>query len=212
MKKTVVQGSLWTITYAVLHSMLAGETAKGAFERRFGETAFNGIYRLIFNIVALLSFAVLLGRFRTLSGKTLYAVPRPWSFLLRLVQLGAAAMALDANIRIGIGRMLGVQGAWEWARGEPPIVQNPAQGPQLTDDLPFRTGGSFSVTRHPNNLVPLILFWANPRMTLRFLVFTAVSTVYLVLGSALEETRLGDAYGRRYSRYSRGVPFYFPKP
>jgi protein-S-isoprenylcysteine O-methyltransferase Ste14 len=210
-KRTLLLGTLWTAAYAVLHSILAGETVKDAFKRRFGETAFNGIYRLVFNVVALLSFAILLRGFRTLSGRTLYAVPRPWSFLLRLVQLGAALMALDANIRIGLGRMLGVQGFWEWLRGEKPIVQNPAQGPQLTDDLPFRTGGSFSLTRHPNNLVPFILFWANPRMTLRFLVFTAVASVYLVLGSAHEETRLGDDYGRRYSRYRKGIPFYFPR-
>ncbi len=212
MKRTILLGTFWTAVYAVLHSILAGEAVKDAFRRRFGETAFHGIYRLVFNLVALLSFAVLAGRFHKLSGRTLYQVPRPWSFLLRLLQLGAAAMALDANVRIGIGRMLGVQGVWEWARGRTPIVQNPAQGPQLTDDLPFRTGGSFALTRHPNNLVPFVLFWANPRMTLRFLVFTAVATVYLLLGSAHEETRLGDAYGRRYSRYRVRVPFYFPRP
>lgn len=211
-KRTILLGTVWTAAYAVLHSILAGETVKDAFKRRFGEAAFNGIYRLLFNASALLSFAVLLRGFRSLSGRALYAVPRPWSQLLRLVQLGAALMALDANIRIGIGRMLGVQGAWEWLQGETPIVQNPAQGPQLNDELTFRTGGSFSLTRHPNNLVPFILFWANPRMTYRFLVFTVVASVYLLLGSAHEETRLGDVYGRRYSRYRTGIPFYFPRP
>jgi protein-S-isoprenylcysteine O-methyltransferase Ste14 len=189
-----------------------GRRSKTRSSGAFGERAFNGVYRLFFNVFALFSFAVLVRGFRGLSGRTLYDVPRPWSILLRGLQVAGALMALDANVRIGIGRMLGVQGLWEMVRGEKPVVQNPAQGPQLTDDLPFRTGGSFRLTRHPNNLVPAILFWANPRMTLRFLVFTAVATVYLVLGSVHEEARLEDAYGQRYSRYRRGKAFFLPRP
>jgi protein-S-isoprenylcysteine O-methyltransferase Ste14 len=211
MKRTILGGVLWTAAFGVVHSLLAGEPAKGTFRRRFGDRAFNGFYRIGFNLLALLSFAGLVGRFRGLSGRTLYEVPRPWSILLRFLQMCAVVMALDANIRIGLGRMLGVQGAWEWVRGETPIVQNPAQGPQLTDNRSFRTGGSFRLTRHPNNLVPVILFWANPRMTLRFLVFTAGSTIYLVVGSVHEERRLTNVYGRRYSRYRRGTPFFLPR-
>jgi protein-S-isoprenylcysteine O-methyltransferase Ste14 len=211
MAKSVLWGTIWTVIYAVVHSVLAGDAVKGAVKRRFGEALFNGFYRLFFNLFALLSFAVLVGRFRRLSGRTLYAVPRPWSLLFRLAQMGAAFMALDANARIGIGRMLGVQGVWNLLHGDPPVVQNPAQGPQLTDGKKFRTGGSFALTRHPNNLVPVVLFWANPRMTARFLVFTIISTIYLVLGSLHEETRLERAYGRRYGRYRRGVPFFVPQ-
>lgn len=211
MVKTVFWGTLWTALYAAVHSALASEAIKGAFKRRFGDRLFNGVYRLAFNAFALLSFAVLVRRFRGLSGRTLYAVPRPWSLSFRLAQAAAAVMAVDANTRIGIGRMLGVQGAWELLRGEAPIAQNPAQGPQLSDDRQFRTAGSFRLTRHPNNLVPVILFWGNPRMTGRFLVFTAISTVYLLVGSLHEEMRLNRAYGRRYDRYRRAVPFFIPR-
>lgn len=138
--------------------------------------------------------------------------PIPSCTPLRLVQLGAVLMALDANHRIGIGRMTGVQGAWELLRRRTPIRQNPAQDPQLEGNLSFRAGGSFQRTRHHNNLVPLLLFLSNPKMSLRFLTFTTVAAIYLVLGSIHEEQRLGAAYGRRYDRYRQGKPFYFPHP
>ncbi len=212
MRKTLATVALWTAGFALLHSFLASHRSKVWVQRHWGERLFDGVYRLLFNIQALVTFSALLWRFARLPDRTLYHIRFPWAVPLRLVQLGAVLMALDANHRIGIGRMTGVQGAWEFLRGRTPIHQNPAQGPQFEGNLAFRTGGSFQLTRHPNNLVPLLIFLSNPTMSLRFLTFTAVSALYLVLGSIHEEQRLGTVYGRRYDRYRKGKSFYFPNP
>ncbi len=212
MRKTISTVTYGTVVFALLHSLLASHRLKLWVKRRTGERLFDGVYRLLFNIVALGTFSILLRRFARLPDRLLYHVPVPWSIPLRIVQLSGVILILDANIRTGIGRMTGVQGAWELLRGVTPLHQNPAQGPQLEGNLAFRTGGSFRLTRHPNNLVPLILFLCNPRMTLRFLTFTAVSAIYLILGSVHEERRLSAVYGRRYARYRKGKPFYFPHP
>lgn len=212
MGRTVRAVSLWTLGFAVFHSLLASRLVKTRVRERYGSAVFDGWYRLCFNAVALVWFAGLLRRFSALPDRELYHVRPPWSLPMRSVQVLVAALLLDANHRIGIGRMTGVQGWWEWIQGRKPIAQNPAQGPQLQDDLSFRTGGAFQLSRHPNNLGPLLLWVAHPRMTVRFLTFIIVSAAYLLLGSVHEEQRLAAVYGETYDRYREGKSFYLPLP
>jgi protein-S-isoprenylcysteine O-methyltransferase Ste14 len=212
LRRTIPSITLWTAAFAVLHSALASQEVKAWVRGRFGDRIFDGFYRLGFNALALITFAGILRRFSGVPDRTLYHIGRPWSLVLRLMQLLACILVIDANVRINIWRMLGVGGAWQFIRGEEPMRQNPAQGPQLEDDLTIRSGGAFQVSRHPNNLAPLLLWIFHPTMTVRFLVFILVSAVYLLLGSVHEERRLRTAYGERYDRYRSGKPFYFPLP
>jgi hypothetical protein len=86
-----------------------------------------------------------------------------------------------------------------------------AQGPALAGDQ-MRVRGPFRLTRHPLNVAPLPIMWFFPRMTTNLLAFNLVSTVYLVLGSVLEENRLLARYGQAYAEYrASGVPFYVPR-
>lgn len=202
----------WSIAFAAVHSLLASRPVKNWVRRSLGEQCFDGWYRISFNGLALATFAGLLYRFSRLPDREVYQIRWPWAVPLRLVQLSAVVMLLDANVRIGVGRMSGIQGLWQWLQGETPIKQNPAQGPQLEGDGDFRTGGSFRLSRHPNNLAPLLLWAAHPRMTVRFLTFTLVSALYLIVGSVHEERRLQAEFGEEYRRYCRGRPFYLPLP
>jgi protein-S-isoprenylcysteine O-methyltransferase Ste14 len=212
LRTTVRVVTLWTLGFGAIHSLLAARFIKEWVRRRWGDRHFDGLYRIGFNALAVVMFAGLLRRFARLSDRELYHIRPPFSVPMRLVQVIAVLMALDANTRIGIGRITGIQGFWEWLRGRRPIEQNPAQGPQLQGNLAFRTGGAFQLSRHPNNVVPLLLCIANPRMTVRFLTLTLVSGMYLVLGSVHEERRLRAAYGSRYDRYRKGKSFYLPSP
>jgi hypothetical protein len=192
----------------MLHSLLASRQVKRVVRDRLGERVEDGAYRLVFNGIALITFLELLRRFSHLPDRTLYRVRGIRALPFRIVQGFAVYLALDANIRTGIGRMTGIAPALQLVRGAEPEPQNPAQGPQLTGNLERRTGGAFRLSRHPNNLVPVLLWWANPKMTVRFLVFTLVATLYLVLGSFHEERRLEAQYGAAYDEYRRGKPFF----
>lgn len=210
MRRTILRGAAITAGFAVIHSLLATDLIKGLARRLVGERTFDGLYRGAFNLFALCHFALLLRAFGKLPDRTLYHVRGPWSLPFRIVQGFAVYMAFDANVRTGMGRMTDIGSAWQWVSGKEVDPQNPAQGPQLTDQIPYHTGGSFQISRHPNNLVPVLLWWANPKMTVRFLVFTTVATLYLYLGSFHEEMRLSAAYGERYHRYRQGISFFFP--
>jgi protein-S-isoprenylcysteine O-methyltransferase Ste14 len=210
MLRTILRGAAITGGFAAIHSLLATDLIKGIARRLVGERAFDGLYRGGFNLVALCHFFLLLRAFGKLPDRTLYHVRGLWSLPFRIVQGFAIYVAFDANIRTGMGRMTAIGSFRQWLGGGPVDPQNPAQGPQLTDKLPYHTAGAFQISRHPNNLVPVLLWWANPKMTVRFLVFTGVATLYLYLGSFHEEMRLSAAYGERYDRYRQGIPFFFP--
>jgi protein-S-isoprenylcysteine O-methyltransferase Ste14 len=49
-------------------------------------------------------------------------------------------------------------------------------------------------------------------MTTSLFAFNAAATVYLIIGSKHEESRLREAYGESYDAYREsGVPFYLPR-
>jgi methanethiol S-methyltransferase len=114
---------------------------------------------------------------------------------------------------------MGLRSLLAWARGEMPVPPEPeAQGPapvreplpgRLPSDLRIR--GPFKLTRHPLNLSPVPVFWLTPTMTVKRLAFNVAATLYMVLGSMHEETRLLAAYGKTYRRYQYSrVPFFWP--
>ena len=98
-------------------------------------------------------------------------------------------------------------------RGLPVPSAPAAQGPE--EDIAtgrLRTAGPFAWSRHPLNFSAVALFWLTPKLSTGRLAFNVVATLYLVLGSLHEESRLSHAYGRVYKIYVRsGVPFFVPR-
>ena len=78
-------------------------------------------------------------------------------------------------------------------------------------DTSFKTPLLYRVVRHPMYAGFLMAFWATPHMTVGRLVFAVTCTLYIVIGSRLEEKDLlelfGDPYRRYQQRIGRLIPF-----
>lgn len=75
---------------------------------------------------------------------------------------------------------------------------------------PFVVRGPYRWVRHPLYSCILVLFWANPDLTVDQLLFNLLWTGWIWLGAVLEERDLARELGDVYQRYQKAVPMLVP--
>ncbi len=76
----------------------------------------------------------------------------------------------------------------------------------------FKNPSLHKYVRHPIMTSLIIAFWATPRMTVGHLVFSTGMTIYILVGTMLEEKDLTAMFGDTYRDYRRRVPMILPLP
>lgn len=189
------------LVWALVHSLTAGSRVKGAFRARFGDRAYHGLYRLLYNIVSLMTFAavlVVLGAI--VPARPLYSIPMPYRLINYVLQIVGLVGLVVALWQTDVLSFAGVRQLARYLRGED-VVEPPAQ---------FITTGTYGLVRHPLYLFSMLFLWANPDMTLRSLVLYVYVTLYFTIGSLYEERRLAAEFGPAYDDYRRRVPGFLP--
>lgn len=182
--------------YALIHSLTASGPCKRFAKRHWpdffaGAAATRDRYRLLYNTLA----ALLLLPVVTLA----YTTPGPalWSFrgVGAVLANGLAGLALLSFLRHGSGYDLPAFLGLRPANASPRLV--------ISDWHRY--------VRHPWYCLALILIWTRD-MDAAGLVSALAITLYLALGSRLEENRLVEQFGERYRHYRRRVPPLLPWP
>jgi len=75
----------------------------------------------------------------------------------------------------------------------------------------FQTNYFYKIVRHPIMLGFIIAFWATPKMTVGHLLFSIMTTLYILIAvKYLEENDLRKSIGKEYEEYQKKVPMIIP--
>jgi methanethiol S-methyltransferase len=84
------------------------------------------------------------------------------------------------------------------------ISNRPAKPQQIVAKGPYRW------SRHPLYLFVIILIWACPLLTQDRLIFNIMWTLWIIIGTFLEDRDLHREFGSQYLEYSSRVPILIP--
>jgi protein-S-isoprenylcysteine O-methyltransferase Ste14 len=181
--------------YSLLHSALAGLRVKAAARRLLGPLS-DRYYRLVFNVLGIVTFLPVLAVPIVFPGRRLYVVPWPWSGLMMAGQLAAILVVAIGLLQTDVWHFLGLR---------------QLSGPLESRPATLVTGGLYRHVRHPLYTAGLAFLWLTPIMTTTLLALYAGLSVYLYVGSLFEERRLLAEFGQAYADYQRRVPRLIPR-
>jgi protein-S-isoprenylcysteine O-methyltransferase Ste14 len=172
--------------WGVVHSFLASHLAKDLI-------GFRRLYRLLYNVFSVISFAPILYLLVILEDSLLYQVPVPGSWVMRGGQALSALLLLVAVLQTDTLSFIGLR----------QLVEEEKSG-QLV------TRGLYKVVRHPLYLFSLTFLWLSPSMSVNSLVFNIGVTAYFIIGAYFEERKLLRDFGEAYAEYKRCTSFLIP--
>ncbi len=175
------------LIFAVLHSLLATDYIKNKIEKHL-KFRFR-YYRIIYNIISLITFAPVLLIWITSASPLVYSVPGwlyPFVTLIRLAGIGLfvyAAFQIDPLEFAGLRQITGNN---------------------------LMTRGAYGIVRHPLYTGGIIMLFTKIDMNLLDLAAVSMISIYLIIGAYIEETRLLSVFGEEYRKYQQEVSMFIP--
>lgn len=182
--------------YGALHSLLSSNSVKQFSRRAFGQTS-DRFYRLFFNVVGGLTFLPVLAVAALDPGQTLYHLTQPWVLLTSAGQALAVIVLLLGLLQTDSLHFLGLRQLFH---------------PGASEQGKLVINGLYCHVRHPLYTAGLLFIWLTPVMTTSVLALNLGLTLYIIVGSILEERRLVGEFGQAYIDYQSRVPWLIPIP
>ena len=187
---------LWLILsialWGFVHSFIASFGFKDFLRRMLGD-GFMKFYRLLYNIIAVVSIAPVLYLAAVLPDHDLYNIPAPWNALMLAGQGISALLLLVAVLQTDVLSFVGLRQLFEEER---------------TGRLV--TAGLYRIVRHPLYTFSLLVLWLSPKVSLNSFILYLSLTVYILIGISFEERKLLREFGEDYVRYKTVTPMLIP--
>jgi protein-S-isoprenylcysteine O-methyltransferase Ste14 len=187
--------ALWA-GYFIAHSALASLRVKRWATSRWPALAPR--YRLVYNAIALLLLLPPLYMTLFMRGEYLWQWSGVWAWLANGLAL-LAGLGFLWTLRYYSG--LDFIGLRQWQTDDQSIGDREA----------FKISPLHRHVRHPWYALGLVIIWTRD-MDLMFLTSAVAITIYLFIGSRLEERKLVAYHGDAYRRYRKSVPGIIPRP
>ena len=181
------------VLFYVLHSVLASNNVKTFLQNKFISKRF---YRLGFNLFALLNLFLVFFFFRKINSPFLFKIEGLQLFGGVLVVVGILLL-IAALLQYNLREFTGLQ---------------QLKNKSTTTINELKTSGLNSYVRHPLYFATLCLLWGyflyHP--TYLILVTAIISTIYIYVGTKLEEQKLIEDFGEAYKIYQKKVKMLVP--
>ena len=186
---------LW-LGYFATHSLLASLWLKERFAAHFPRKM--PIYRLGFNCIAVFSLIPVLWLTILDPGPVLWVWRGPLAWLANGLAFAAACGFVASLKHYDIREFIGVR---QWK----------SRGQSVKDQECFHLSPFHRYIRHPWYFFGLVLIWTRD-MNSATLVSALMMTVYIIIGSRLEEGKLLIHHGKIYQCYMKRVSGLIPLP
>lgn len=181
--------------FALQHSIMA----RPGFKKWWTKIIPPAIERSTYVLLASLALILIFWQWRPLTG-IVWEVRQEWAeFLLYGMFALGWIIVLLSTFMINHFDLFGLKQVYEYLKSREP------------QPIPFKKSFLYSIIRHPIMLGFVIAFWAIPVMTVGHLVFSVVTTLYILVAvKFLEERDLRNHLGEQYAVYQKEVPMLIP--
>jgi len=182
------------LVFFTQHSVMIRRSFRGSLARAIAEAYHGAVYAMSSGVVLFLVLLLWQG-----TAEPLVSVDGPWRWFMRLTfaaalaGFGWGAMALRTFDPLGAGAVLGR------ARERPPQQR-----------MPLAVRGPYRYVRHPMYLFFLVIIWSSPVITADRLLFNVLWSIWILVGTLLEERDLLADFGPTYLRYRQDAPMIIP--
>jgi methanethiol S-methyltransferase len=184
--------------WCVLHSLLITTPMTRFLKQLPGNV--SRYSRLGYNIIAISTLLLLVLYTQSLPQEKVFAWQGGW-VVLQLCLLGVSFGVLYGGARrYDMGYFLGLK---QISSRKPHLL--------LTEDTAFSRDGIFAFIRHPWYLGSVVLLWsALPVYYISTILAVVILSLYIVVGTILEERKLVAEFGENYRAYQREVSMLVP--
>jgi methanethiol S-methyltransferase len=180
--------------FAVQHSVMARKWFKDRWTRIVPPALERSTYVLFSSLALILLFS----QWRPLGG-VVWSVEDPVArFVLYALFAFGWGLVLVSTFLINHFDLFGLRQVWLYFRGTP------------YTQLHFGTPGPYRLVRHPLYVGWFFAFWMTPTMSLAHLLFSVMTTAYILVAIQFEERDLVREHGSSYEEYRRRVPMLLP--
>lgn len=188
---------LWII-WCSIHSGMISITVTGFLNRKLG--IYYRFYRLFYNFIALSTFIPLVLYGSSLKGQVLFRWGGSTVFLQLVLLFAAVTLFILGGIKYDMLRFLGIR-----------QIQVKKSSTLLSESGSIDSSGIFALTRHPWYLAAIVFIWVDYReMYVSTLIANIILTIYLIIGTIIEERKLVIECGDHYRNYQKKVSMLFP--
>ena len=188
---------VWLL-WCAIHSGLISITVNNFFKKRLG-SSFK-YYRLFYNLFATATLIPVFLYSLSLKGDVIFRWEGNLAIVQFLLLLIALALFLAGGMQYDMQQFIGLR-----------QIRSGTSCSALSDSCDINTSGILRVTRHPWYLAAIIFVWIWYReMYVSTLIVNCILTIYLIIGTILEERKLVLAMGDSYREYKKRVSMLFP--